>query len=285
MKALIKKDNLLYYIVAIILVGLLLFGTFYDLEISKKIVTEPNPFNIFFESFGWIVGYSFVPFLTCLFFFKRTKSRPLAYLYLIIGNIIGILGYTLTLKNGIDYLVEKNVMKEINIFLIALIGLILTLITYFIGYYNRRHYNKMVALTFITLALFITYLIGVELILKPLFSRTRFDDMNGVYDSFTNWYIRGNGGSSFPSGHTALSAIILFICCLPDIFKNMKINKKVLYIISLLYIALMAFARIQIGRHFLSDVVFSIIYMHLGFLIIVKSKAYKKYVLYKNGDI
>ena len=47
MKALIKKDNLLYYIVAIILVGLLLSGTFYDLEISKKIVTEPNPFNIF----------------------------------------------------------------------------------------------------------------------------------------------------------------------------------------------------------------------------------------------
>lgn len=185
------------------------------------------------------------------------------------------------MSNGVDYLYERNVIGEVNDMLVgAISAIVLTSLTYFVGYLLKPHYNKIVILAFVSLSLFIIYAISVEALLKPIINRKRYDDMlaGGSLDDFSRWFIRGNGGSSFPSGHTALSGVILFICCLPDIIKGCKLNKMLLYFIGLVYILLMAFARIQIGRHFLSDTIFSTIIMSLGILIILRSKVYKKLV-------
>lgn len=91
---------------------------------------------------------------------------------------------------------------------------------------------------------------------KTLWARTRFDDMvaMGSFADFTPWWQPlGQGGSSFPSGHTANAAGILVLLVLCDVLPRMGSHRKLVTALCWAYIAAMAFARILIGRHFLSD--------------------------------
>ena len=56
-------------------------------------------------------------------------------------------------------------------------------------------------------------------LLKILWNRARFDEMaaSGDFSAFSPWYLPGgNGGTSFPSGHTAAACGILVLLLLPS---------------------------------------------------------------------
>jgi membrane-associated phospholipid phosphatase len=92
--------------------------------------------------------------------------------------------------------------------------------------------------------------------IKTLWARTRFDDMlaAGSFEAFTPWFRPlGFGGSSFPSGHTANAACILALLVLCDLFPGWGKRRRLVTALCWAFIALMATARIVIGRHFLSD--------------------------------
>lgn len=92
--------------------------------------------------------------------------------------------------------------------------------------------------------------------LKTIWQRTRFDDMvaAGSFDAFTPWFRPlGNGGSSFPSGHTANAACLFFIVFICDVFAVSLKKRVAAYGCVWAYIVYMAASRIVIGRHFLSD--------------------------------
>mgnify|MGYP003623383754 CR=1 FL=1 len=89
-----------------------------------------------------------------------------------------------------------------------------------------------------------------------LWHRMRFGDMlaSGGLHNFTVWFLPfGHGGSSFPSAHTANAAGILALVILCDLFPRWAKHRTLVYAACWAYIGLMAFARITMGRHFLSD--------------------------------
>lgn len=95
-------------------------------------------------------------------------------------------------------------------------------------------------------------------LLKVIWNRARFDEMlaAGSFDGFTPWYLPfGNGGSSFPSGHTAAACGVLLVLLAMDVFPSLAKHRTAVGVLCTLYIALMAVCRVMIGRHFLSDTV------------------------------
>lgn len=95
-------------------------------------------------------------------------------------------------------------------------------------------------------------------LLKVIWNRARFDEMlaAGSFDGFTPWYLPfGNGGSSFPSGHTAAACGVLLVLLAMDVFPSLAKHRTAVGVLCTLYIVLMAVCRVMIGRHFLSDTV------------------------------
>jgi len=99
----------------------------------------------------------------------------------------------------------------------------------------------------------------IMLALKYLWGRVRFWDLA---DNFTAWYRPNgiNGHQSFPSGHVLSAASTLMLWLVPIIFKiKNPFARATLIILPILYTLSMMYARIVVGAHYLSDVVFSIL--------------------------
>ncbi|MCD7796951.1 MAG: phosphatase PAP2 family protein [Clostridiales bacterium] len=94
--------------------------------------------------------------------------------------------------------------------------------------------------------------------LKYLWGRVRFRDLlaAGSYDEFTPWYqINGiNGNKSFPSGHTAGAGMSYLLMFMPYLSKNKNKSCAVCFLMALIYTSAVAYTRLVMGAHYLSDV-------------------------------
>lgn len=150
---------------------------------------------------------------------------------------------------------------------------------------KQQTLNKLVWFAIITLAMSaITN--GIAQLLKPIFSRLRYRAMVATNDTtfsgFLNWFqINPNNTlteaqisanlskdifKSFPSGHTAAATSILSLLSLPFLFNQSKTTKILIYTLCPLFVVTVAFARIVMGAHFLSDVAFAMIIGYASFL-------------------
>ena len=114
-------------------------------------------------------------------------------------------------------------------------------------------------------------------LMKLIWDRTRFDDMmaGGTTDAFTSWLRPfANGGNSFPSGHTAAACGIFVLVLLCDVLPAWGKKRTLVWSVCWIYIAFMAFCRIVIGRHFLSDTLMAMFVSAALFLALFKSKFY-----------
>jgi membrane-associated phospholipid phosphatase len=274
----IKGAKYLYFSSLIVVFTLFILGTFLDLNISKAIVVKPNAFTIYFETFGWMVGYSFVPIATLVLFYNQLEEIRFNVGLKVVSLLLSIGGGSFIIKNGLKGLVKRGVANFSNTTLLSLLiaSAITAILIFALKEFSKKHYRELIMLGICAIYFFAVYAIFVEGVFKPLVNRFRFDDMEGIYDNFTPWYVRGNGGSSFPSGHTAVTSAMLFICCIPDIFKNVKWKRYIFFAISLVYVSLMGLARIMIGRHYLTDVTFSMLLMGGALALLINSRYYNK---------
>lgn len=93
-------------------------------------------------------------------------------------------------------------------------------------------------------------------ILKPIWQRARFDEMlaGGSFADFTVWYrLPGGGGSSFPSGHTGSAGVLLALAAICCICGGSRAAQAGWLCGGYLLAGAVAFGRLLIGRHFLSD--------------------------------
>ncbi len=114
--------------------------------------------------------------------------------------------------------------------------------------------------------------------LKVVWNRTRFDDMlaAGDFAAFTSWlHPLGNGGTSFPSGHTAAACSVFILVLLCDVFPGWHKRRGLVWAACWAYVGGMALSRLIMGRHFLSDTVMAAFVMTVLFLGMTKSKWYK----------
>lgn len=94
--------------------------------------------------------------------------------------------------------------------------------------------------------------------MKYLWGRVRFRDLlaQGSYDAFTPWYkINGiNGNKSFPSGHTAGAGMSYLMMLFPCLSKKCENKAQLCFWVPCVYTSVVAFTRLVMGAHYLSDV-------------------------------
>ena len=225
----------------------ILFG-FFDLAISITLVDEASVWGQFGADYGEIPGYALIA--------------------LALGTLLGSLFTNLKLQK-----IPAYVGIIVGILFIVLIGdksftktgwsLIISLTIFVILTWNKdwKKFRKIAGI--IALLAVINPLLFVQ-ITKILAGRIRFRDLAPGYTNFTPWFLPPGiaaGGSSFPSGHAAMS--FMFVPLLIPLSKMLaeKRSKKVLSII-LMFIVIgwalfVAASRVVIGAHYASDVLFS----------------------------
>ena len=241
----IKKLTIFVLITWVVLA--ILFG-FFDLAISISVVDQASVWGQFGADYGETPGYALIAvalgtLLGSLFTNLKLQKIP-AY----VGIIVGILFIVL--------IGDKSFTKTGWSLIISLT--ILVILTWNKDWKNNRKIAGVIALLAV-----INPLLFVQ-ITKILAGRIRFRDLALGYTNFTPWFLPPGvsaGGSSFPSGHAAMS--FMFIPLLIPISEMLVENrsKKILSIILMIIVIgwalFVAASRVVVGAHYASDVLFS----------------------------
>ncbi|MDR2654021.1 MAG: phosphatase PAP2 family protein [Mycoplasmataceae bacterium] len=288
----IKTNKIYYLFFSFIAIAclLLLVGTFFDWQISEKIVTFPQE-----KSFGTLASFSAGPIYTIIvstfcmniiffqpFSFKNKTKKALYYFFasLICLTIIWH-EFDISLVSEIKYTFFTNdefLAKKWVLLLWSLLGVVV-----FVGCYvtvflllknkgNKKNVWNYSLYALITLAI----LLAVIDTTKHNIQRERFFSIylnhNNDKQYFKNWYslfwdysgTTSFAYQSFPSGHTNWACSLLVL--IPLFYFQIK-NKAIKIIaISLVYlfILLIMFSRVQGGYHYVSDVAMSLLICSIG---------------------
>ena len=258
-------------------IGVLLFGAgmavsaMWDLEIDIFLHSPESVPAILMECFGFYPLY-----LPTILWVVCVAANPLHKLWQrVAAGLVGLAGTGFLvwygqhglLKRSLAYATRYSVVIW-GLLLAGVVGLLLAKLPL-----ARLEFVFGWGTAFMLLNNIVTNL------LKVVWARTRFDDMmaTGGFESFTSWlHPFGNGGSSFPSGHTAAACGIFILVLLCDVFPQWGKRRVWVWAVCWAYIAGMAVSRIVIGRHFLSDTLMAAFSMTLVFLLMTKTKWYQR---------
>ncbi len=273
---------------------LLLIGTFYDLQIDRALYNPENGFALFMQKYGEVPRFAlWGPAAAVLYatrawesarlvqvvsFLKaklsksknglsqtaRTKLLRVADVGFGVGFLVlGYFSWQKLIKNVVKQWFSDEV-KETVLYTILLVTVILV-VDVLAAYCAKKYLKadtlqKLKPLAYGGIVFGILYRIGIDPI-KNAVERTRFYEMvdptvynDPQFTMFTPWYMHGNGGSSFPSGHTASGAALFLSLTLCDTLDTFKNKERVFFLLSWVYTWVLGFSRMMMGRHFLSDV-------------------------------
>lgn len=146
-----------------------------------------------------------------------------------------------------------KIMKKISFFGSAKFFLSFGLIIFLLMFW-KKNLKGMALVVLSTLGSY-----GINFLLKNIFIRTRP----------LKYFLIEQGGYSFPSGH-AMVSMSFYATMTYLIMKNKDENKKILWILSFLIIALIGFSRIYLGVHWPTDILIGYLLGYVFFRIIVK---------------
>lgn len=268
-----KTDIIIFYVAAL---AALLAALFLDLELDKILNNPEDIFSIWFQNTGEIPSRLICPIAgTVLFYTYKTKLEQAAGLIICLGGS-AYFGYYI----GKYFFIEENRMLFSIIYGLGF-GIVCLILGQLINVPDkyRELIRKAAILGIIVMFLQLAVVEG----LKYLWGRVRFRDLiaAGSYDAFTPWYkINGiNGNKSFPSGHTAGAGMSYLIMLLPYISDKWKNRTQICFWTAFIYTSVVAFTRLVMGAHYLSDVTAGGI---ISFTIVIVSiKIFDKYCSYK----
>lgn len=252
----------------------IVFGSFFDLSISKAVASSSNMFAITISAIGPTIGFAAVAAmgggfvalalkgdyhiaLKVCFYVLAAACLGVA-IYFSAGEWFGINGFYGAAPEWAGYLVV--IIPEAA----AMVG----------GYFLFKDIkNKNLWIIFLIVVVILAIcLVGAVTGLKSLFHRPRFRFINEVANDlsyFHNWWERcpdykqiaelyntsTDNFKSFPSGHTAEVSILLVAAVfLPYADKKFERYQLVLFFIASGLVLIVALARILAAAHFLSDV-------------------------------
>lgn len=243
-----KTDIIIFYVAAL---AALLAALFWDLELDKLLNNPKDIFSIWFQNTGEIPSRLICPIAgTVLFYTYKTKLEQAAGLIICLGGS-AYFGYYI----GKYFFIEENKMLFSIIYGLGF-GIVCLILGQLINVPDkyRELIRKAAILGIIVMFLQLAVVEG----LKYLWGRVRFRDLiaAGSYDAFTPWYkINGiNGNKSFPSGHTAGAGMSYLIMLLPYISDKWKNRTQICFWTAFIYTSVVAFTRLVMGAHYLSDV-------------------------------
>jgi membrane-associated phospholipid phosphatase len=260
------------------------YFAFNDLIISETIADQHTGWAIFLEQYGELPG-AIVIILGILIFSVQFNNQS-AVIFAAVEFIL-ITAMSLIILY-ISYIVLLNFTSSSHTFFqysLLLFAAIMTLSFVSISFLRKINLNfssSLITLSKIILGMSLFgYLFSIQII-KFLWGRVRYRDLDLLQTNFTDWFIANgiNGHQSFPSGHAAMGWMLLPLFLLV-LKKNNFIKSFSLVLISISATSI-ALSRVIIGAHYASDVLFGSFSVIITFLIF-----YRKYYLgnEKNGKI
>lgn len=244
-----KNNIIVFYTIALVS---LITAAFVDLKLDIILNNPENPFAIWFRNTGEMPNYLICPLAGCVLFHLCDSKAVKAIGLLVNLGGSAYLGYYIC---GYFFIDDSNKTAFGIIFGIGT-GLIILITGKHITVPEKLK-NPLVILAIAGIAVLAAE-IGVIQILKALWGRVRFRDLiaAGSYDAFTAWYHPNgiNGNMSFPSGHTAGAGTCYLMMLLPLVSDEYRKRKNLCFIIPFIYTSTVAFTRLVMGAHYLSDV-------------------------------
>ena len=260
----------IYLLTGLCLLGVII-GTFLDEQLSAAIFSRGNDFGIFVSTIGTMPGYLMFSFLGggFFFFFNKKQGRVVDQVISLIFAIV--LGIGAIYYAGREFFGENGYNKKDLYWIGFLIILPLSIGMEFFGFkVASKSDNPRLWHLYAVMALFIFIaLVPGTSILKGIMHRPRYRTLT-MYDEvvFHPWYkpcteykelmnigISKEEFKSYPSGHASASLVFaLVMSMLPLINKKYQNIAYILFGVGVAWYLLIAFVRILVGAHFLSDV-------------------------------
>ena len=254
-----KTRKIIYGISLGLAAVLLVLGVFFDKSLSNAMYQPSNVFAKVMESGGIFPPFLFVAAMfTVLFYLVREEDR-----FSSVKRILTAAGVVLAYV-FYGFMATERIFSSLLFRLLTGVGTaaVLSPLTFLVFRGKARSTLKRLAI-FLIFASMVSVISALLVnVMKFFWGRPRFREMmyEGDYDllAFTPWYkINGfslHGHHSFPSGHTASAANLLALCALPEVFSEAEGHHKTVAFVVAIYIFAMAYSRIVLGAHFLSDV-------------------------------
>lgn len=261
-RALLPSANL--YFIAVVLLGLLLLGTFKDYAISSALYSPGSKFAIFFAAYGEYPVFLALTASGTLFLMGHSKHWVwLGYAEIAGGSALLIVAVGAGTVFPGDY-VDLPFWLRAGI-AVATVSLTAYL-TYLAGKSARRE-------TMIRVAIALVAVVALEVIivtaLKIIWERPRMRMITAIGDGtwFVPWYdpgfseksslmslgIPGEEFKSFPSGHSSNAAIAMTLSAFAA-FPPLRDRASLLLYSGFAFALVVAFSRIVAGAHFVTDV-------------------------------
>lgn len=273
--------------IAVILAFCLLVGSFFDYQISSALFNSSSLFGRFVEAAGEL-PFELTASVAGIMLVRSARpdskaSKWLAALGVLIN--VGLVGYEIigSLRVGGKLIAFQLVLTFALVIAANLIVYRLT---------RTTEPDELTRWALMVLAVWIAQAIILNVIVKPLWSRPRMRVIEATPGlNFQPWWVIGNpdkwayiaagvikdGFKSFASGHTAHAAIGLMLAGLPAAAFTEKLSRRrVVFWAASLVAALVAFGRIVIGAHFLTDV-------SCGFALVLALECLAARIAYPHG--
>ena len=273
--------------IAVILAFCLLVGSFFDYQISSALFNSSSLFGRFIEAAGEL-PFELTASIAGVMLVRAVRpdsrgSKWLAVLGILVN--VGLAGYEIigSLRVGGKLIAVQLVLTFVLVIAANLVVYRLT---------RTTELDELTRWALMVLTVWIAQAIILNAIVKPLWSRPRMRVIEVTPGlNFQPWWVIGNpdkwayiaagvikdGFKSFASGHTAHAAIGLMLAGLPTVaFKEKPSRRRVVFWTAAVVAALVAFGRIVIGAHFLSDV-------SCGFALVLALECLAARIAYPNG--
>ena len=279
-----KKD---VAIVAVILAFCLLVGSFFDYQISSALFNSSSLFGRFVEAAGEL-PFELTASVAGVMLVRSARpdskaSKWLAALGVLIN--VGLVGYEI-----IGSLRVGGKLIAFQLVLTFALAIAANLIAYRLT--RDADPDELTRWALMVLAVWVAQAIILNVIVKPLWSRPRMRVIEVTPGlNFQPWWVIGNpdkwayiaagvirdGFKSFASGHTAHAAIGLMLAALPAAaFTEKPSRRRVVFWAAAAVAVLVAFGRIVIGAHFLTDV-------SCGFALVLALECLAARIAYPHG--
>ena len=270
-----KKMRLhIYLVLGLFVVGFIV-GTFVDRQLSEAIFSRDNAFGLTISAIGTIPGYMILAILGGGFFALGLLKKEYKMIYRVLLYVVAAGAcFAAIFFTGREFFGPNGFTNDKIKWVGYLIVLPIAGGCAFLGYLlTRKSKTPYLWLIFgiMALCIFMALVPGVTMI-KAIFHRPRWRTVT-LYEGieFHNWYQRcGNYKElidfyqpkglkeefkSFPSGHAGASAVFMLgVAFLPLLDKKYEKLALPLFYGGLAWTLFVAFTRILVGAHFLSDV-------------------------------
>lgn len=265
-----KKLRIPFLVTIGVLLVLFIIGSVFDKQIAAKIFDDKNTFGITLAAFGLIPGFALLEICAGIMLFNFLDKNKAGWLRAII-LILSIIALCTAIYFQGDNMFDENGFynKDLRFVGIA-ISAPIAAIFYFLGYLIGNKLNNQdlwKVMIVILIGLFIC-MFAMPQGLKIIFHRPRY--RIAVYREIVEyhpWWKRCSNYKdylsvlskeefkSFPSGHSTVAFLLpVLLGYLPMFFKRLKKYQIPLFCLGAAYAFVIAYSRMMVGAHYLSDV-------------------------------